>query len=127
MASPDIRRARLHHVNFFTTQFDTMIEWYGVVLGMKVNFCAPGLLAFLSNDEANHRLALTTVPTLVHDSEKRQNDRLHHVAFEYESFADLNAPYLRLRELGITPRACLDHQMTFSYYYEDPDGNYVEL
>jgi catechol-2,3-dioxygenase len=122
-----IRRARLHHINFLTTQLDRMIDWYGLVLGMRVEFLAPGLLAFLSNDEANHRLALTASPALVRDADKRRHDRLHHTAFEYESFDDLNATYLRLRDLGITPKACLDHQMTFSYYYEDPDGNYVEL
>ena len=123
----DIRRARIHHVNFLTTQLEAMIDWYGTVLGMRVQFHAAGLLAFLTNDEANHRLALTTTPTLLHDPGKRQHDRLHHTAFEYDSFEDLNATYLRLRDRGITPRACLDHQITFSYYYEDPDGNYVEL
>ena len=25
------------------------------------------------------------------------------------------------------PAFCLDHGMTFSYYYRDPDGNHVEL
>jgi catechol 2,3-dioxygenase-like lactoylglutathione lyase family enzyme len=118
---------RLHHINFLTTRFDQMIEWYGTVLGMKVQFAAPGLLAFLTNDDANHRLALIASPALRIDPEKRAHERLHHAAFEYRSFEELNATYVRLRDLGITPRACLDHQMTFSYYYEDPDGNFVEL
>ena len=52
---------------------------------------------------------------------------MHHSAFEYDSFEELNASYLRLKEAGITPALCLDHGMTFSYYYADPDGNNVEL
>ncbi len=52
---------------------------------------------------------------------------MHHSAFEYESFADLNASYLRLHEAGIEPDICIDHGMTLSYYYKDPDGNRVEL
>jgi catechol-2,3-dioxygenase len=52
---------------------------------------------------------------------------MHHSAFEYESFDELNSSYLRLKEAGITPALCLDHGMTFSYYYADPDGNNVEL
>ena len=52
---------------------------------------------------------------------------MHHSAFEYGSFDELNASYLRLKEAGITPALCLDHGMTFSYYYADPDGNNVEL
>ena len=52
---------------------------------------------------------------------------MHHSAFEYSSFEELNASYLRPKEAGITPALCLDHGMTFSYYYADPDGNNVEL
>ena len=52
---------------------------------------------------------------------------MHHSAFEFANFEELNGNYLRLRERGITPEICLDHGMTFSYYYKDPDGNHVEL
>lgn len=52
---------------------------------------------------------------------------MHHSAFEYSRFEELNASYLRLKAAGITPALCLDHGMTFSYYYADPDGNHVEL
>jgi catechol 2,3-dioxygenase len=34
---------------------------------------------------------------------------------------------VRLKGLGIEPHACLDHGMTTSFYYVDPDGNSVEL
>jgi catechol 2,3-dioxygenase len=63
----------------------------------------------------------------VDDPEKDTHTGLHHAAFEYASFEDLNTSYLRLREAGISPEFCLDHGPTFSYYYSDPDGNYVEL
>ena len=52
---------------------------------------------------------------------------MHHSAFEYGSFDELNSSYLRLKEAGIVPSFCLDHGMTFSYYYTDPDGNHIEL
>jgi catechol-2,3-dioxygenase len=35
--------------------------------------------------------------------------------------------YARLERAGIVPHACLDHGMTTSFYYADPDGNSVEL
>ena len=122
----DVRHAQLHHVNVFTTRLDEMTDWYGLVLGMEVVFASP-LGAWLTNDEANHRVALTALPSLELDRDKRMHARIHHTAFEYASFDDLNATYLRLRDSGIVPRACLDHGMTFSYYYADPDDNYVEL
>jgi len=30
-------------------------------------------------------------------------------------------------EAGIEPAFCLDHGMTISLYYKDPEGNFVEL
>ena len=33
----------------------------------------------------------------------------------------------RMRELGIKPHMSLDHGITTSFYYVDPDGNSVEL
>jgi catechol 2,3-dioxygenase len=123
----EVRYAQLHHVNFLTTRLVEMRDWYTKVLGLEVVFEFP-MGAWLTNDRANHRLALTALPGLTPDPEKRFHDRLHHSAFEFESFADLNETYLRLRdEEGIVPQACLDHGMTLSYYYADPDGNFVEL
>jgi hypothetical protein len=33
----------------------------------------------------------------------------------------------RLRQAGVEPAFCLDHGMTTSLYYRDPEGNFVEL
>ena len=52
---------------------------------------------------------------------------MHHSAFEYASFDDLMSSFERMREQGIMPAFCLDHGLTMSLYYRDPDGNFVEL
>jgi len=122
----DVRFAKFHHVNFFTTRLEEMRDWYHAVLGAEVTFEFP-MGCWMTNDEANHRIAPTAIPGLVDDPDKRIHTRLHHHAFEYGGFDDLNATFVRLREIGIVPKACLDHGMTFSYYYSDPDGNYLEL
>jgi 2-polyprenyl-6-methoxyphenol hydroxylase-like FAD-dependent oxidoreductase/catechol 2,3-dioxygenase-like lactoylglutathione lyase family enzyme len=115
-----------HHVNLKTTQLQEMIDFYGTLVGAEVVF-QDQAGAWLSNDEANHRIALLAFPNFVDDPEKDTRTGMHHSAFEYASFEDLNASYLRLKEAGITPALCLDHGMTLSYYYADPDGNHVEL
>ena len=117
---------QFHHVNLKTTRLQEMIDWYGAVVGAEVLF-RDDQGAWLSNDEANHRIALLAFPGFVDDPEKGTRTGMHHTAFEYGSFEDLNSSYLRLRDEGIEPPICLDHGMTFSYYYEDPDGNFVEL
>jgi catechol 2,3-dioxygenase len=52
---------------------------------------------------------------------------MHHLAFEYATLDDLLATYLRLKGEGIVPGGCLDHGLTTSFYYVDPDENCVEL
>jgi catechol-2,3-dioxygenase len=103
-----------------------MIDFYRTLVGAEVVF-QDQVGAWLSNDAANHRVALMAFPNFVEDPEKDTRTGMHHSAFEYGSFEDLNTSYLRLRDAGITPPLCLDHGMTLSYYYADPDGNNIEL
>jgi catechol-2,3-dioxygenase len=103
-----------------------MIDFYSELVGAEVIF-QDQVGAWLSNDVANHRVALLAFPNFVDDPDKDNHTGMHHSAFEYGSFDELNSSYVRLRDAGITPALCLDHGMTFSYYYADPDGNNVEL
>ena len=126
MGATTIPRPALHHVNLKTTRLQEMIDWYGLVVGIEVTHQFEGG-AWLTNDAANHRLALLSVPGLADDPEKLRHAGLHHTAYEYPSMNDLLDTYVRLKEHGIVPHACLDHGMTMSFYYVDPDGNSVEL
>jgi catechol-2,3-dioxygenase len=119
-------RPVLHHVNLKTTRLQAMIDWYGVVLGSEV-IHQNEVAAWLSNDDANHRMAFLAFPGFEDDPDKERHTGIHHTAHEFASFADLMATFARLRDAGITPDACLDHGMTTSLYYRDPDGNRVEL
>jgi catechol 2,3-dioxygenase len=44
---------------------------------------------WLSNDEANHRLAVVEISGLVADPERPRHQRLQHVAFAYSTLDDL--------------------------------------
>jgi len=115
-----------HHVNLKTTRKAEMIEWYQRVLEMDVVFDHPAG-AWLTNDSANHRIALLALPGLRPDPDRRFHDGMHHFAFEFGTFEELNSKYLRLLDERIEPSVCMDHGMTLSYYYADPDFNFVEL
>ena len=116
----------LHHVTMKTSRLDEMIKWYEFVVGAQVQFRDAGA-AWMTNDAANHRVAFLAVPGLSDDPEKTQHNGMHHSAFEYESFADLMESYDRMRKGGVEPAFCLDHGLTISLYYKDPEGNFVEL
>jgi catechol 2,3-dioxygenase len=99
-----------------------MIDWYAAVIGGKIIFQSgestkdnPIQIAYMSNDSAPFRIGFMGVPGL------------HHMAFEYDSFDDLMSSVARLKQLGIEPIVCLDHGLTVSLYYSDPDQNAVEL
>ena len=115
-----------HHINLKTTRLQEMIDWYGQVAGMEVSHQAP-VGAWLTNDAANHRIALLALPGYSDDPAKESHTGIHHTAFEFATFAELLDSYARLRELGIAPQFCLDHGLTTSMYYLDPDRNHVEL
>jgi len=126
MADAATIHPRFHHVNLKTTRLQEMIDWYSTLVGAEVVFQYE-MGAWLSNDDANHRIALLAFPNFADDAGRDDHTGMHHSAFEYNSFDDLNSSYERLCDAGITPAICLDHGMTFSYYYVDPDGNNVEL
>jgi catechol 2,3-dioxygenase len=126
MARAAVTTPVLHHVNLKTHRLREMIDWYSLVVGMQVTHQFPGG-AWMSNDGANHRLALLADPDWQDDLDKLQHTGLHHTAFEFPSMNDLLDAYVRLGAQGILPHGCLDHGMTMSFYYVDPDGNSVEL
>jgi catechol-2,3-dioxygenase len=111
-----------------------MLEWYGKVLGMTVNkrVAAPTgspfkTVAFASNDEVNHRLSFFETPGLPTDGERDHHARVQHIAFEYDTLDDLLGTYLRLKKLRIPLLWAADQFIQTAIYYEDPDGNIVEL
>lgn len=116
----------IHHVNLKTTRLAEMIDWYGQVAGLWANFRSPAF-AFLTNDGANHRLALIGAGGLSDDPDKVKHAGLHHTAFEFSTLPDLLRRYETLKSADIRPHFCVDHGLTMSFYYMDPDGNSVEL
>ena len=124
-ASP-VARPRLHHVQLKTIRLDEMVAWYSDLLGLIVCHRGSGA-AWLTNDEANHRIAIVSTPNLRDDPKRLGHTGLHHTAWEYASLDELLGVYTRLRDQGVLPHRTVNHGPITSFYYEDPDGNSVEL
>src|ERR1700722_8362034 len=95
MTGASTLKPAFHHFNLKTTRLQALIDWYSTVVGAEVTFQdATG--AWLTNDGANHRIALLAFPGFVDDPDKETRTGMHHSAFEYDAFEDLNTSYLRL-------------------------------
>jgi catechol 2,3-dioxygenase-like lactoylglutathione lyase family enzyme len=116
--------ARLHHINLKAYRFEEMRAFYTALIGIHPN-AEVGTFGWYTYDSANHRLALMHLPTIT--ERVPESAGMHHMAFEYDLLEDLMRTYLRLKKAGILPAWAQDHGMTTSFYYRDPDGNYVEL
>jgi catechol 2,3-dioxygenase-like lactoylglutathione lyase family enzyme len=119
-----ISPVKLAHVVFRSSRYAEVVAWYKTVLGAQIAF-ANEVLTFLSYDDEHHRVAVINEPNLA--TRKTGTAGLHHIAFTFASLADLMGTYVRLRDLQIRPVFVINHGPTTSLYYEDPDGNNVEL
>lgn len=125
----------LHHTGALTTRPDEMADWYAKVLGMRIvlrsdNSGGIGVKSiYTTNDDAHHRHGFQYPSGLLHDpAERKKYARIGHYAWEYESLSDLLESWERIKEEhGIEPHGCVDHGVSFAFYYHDPDGNVVEL
>ena len=127
MATPTTESLpKLHHITLQTNRLQELIDWYAVVVGTRVTHRA-GFGAWLTNDEANHRIAVVVPGTVQDRPGEPLFTGMRHVAFEFGTFDALMEHYARVRDQSIVPQFCIDHGPTISMYYQDPDGNVVEL
>ena len=115
---------KLAHVVRRTSRFKEMIRWHEIVFGAYPVY-ADDTIAFLTYDDEHHRFAIANIPGLPDQPELAAGT--DHVAFTHASLGDLLYTYERLKGEGIVPFWCINHGMTTSMYYKDPDGNRVEF
>ena len=112
------------HAVFATPNYEQMINWYSQVLNAHVVAGGP-MLSFLTFDEEHHRLAFINRPKLAARDAKHAG--VDHLAYTLPDIGTLLNTYARLKKLGILPVWPVNHGLTTSLYYQDPDGTRVEL
>lgn len=117
---------RLAHFVLQTNQLPVMREWYGKVLGARVVYENPAM-CFLTFDDEHHRVALFGPPGDVMTPRTPLTIGMAHSAFTFDNLGELIDKYIELKAAGIEPRVPVQHGVTTSMYYRDPDGNMVEL
>jgi catechol-2,3-dioxygenase len=110
----------VRHVGLSARDPDALAAFYRDVLGLKVvptETSALGVNAFLSSDPAE-------VPV---DLALFANPAYQHTAFEVRSLADLRSFHQRVTGRGVPVKMALNHGVSLSFYFEDPEGHMIEV
>jgi catechol-2,3-dioxygenase len=118
-------KPKFAHVVFQTGQLDTMRSWYCTLLDAHVVFEGQGL-SFITYDDEHHRVAFVQPPVPL-EAKTPVTAAVHHTAYTFPDLDALLERYSELKVQGVTPAVPIQHGVTTSLYYRDPDGNFVEL
>ncbi|WP_323675064.1 VOC family protein [Halorubellus sp. PRR65] len=111
------------HVHLKVRDVDRAVAFYTTVLALDVTE-RHGSFAFLSFGDRHHDVALQGVGA---DADPPgAGVGLYHTAFEVETGDALAVVYDRLQERGVST-APVDHGISKALYFDDPDGNGVEV
>jgi catechol 2,3-dioxygenase len=122
-----IHPRKVGHVVLKVRDLERAEQFYTEVLGFEVvtRLKRPRGV-FFSLGEQHHDIAVLEVPQDA-DLVKENQVGLHHVALQVGSFAELQECYRTLKANNVTITATIDHFITKSIYFIDPDGNGFEL
>lgn len=117
---------KLAHVVLKTSNFASMVSWYKAALGAHATYENPGM-AFLTYDREHHRIAIANLPDCRSPDNPMQASGLEHIAFTYATLRDMVTSYKQRKARHILPVWSVNHGTTTSMYYQDPDGNKIEV
>ena len=117
----------LQHANMFVRNAEASMKWYEDILGLHIYDFVPGRVAFMSADvEQSHEVALVQVGDDAPGPEKGRVG-LNHTGWQMESLDDLIELYHRLEEKKVDISRVSDHGISIGVYFDDPDGNGIEV
>ena len=115
------------HLVLNVSDVERSTKFYSDVVGFQVSRYRPnGTGAFLTCGVVHHNLALFKAPEGAQPAQKGQIG-LNHFAFKIANYNALQEAHGRLIEAGAAIDHIVDHGMTRSVYFLDPDGIMMEL
>jgi catechol 2,3-dioxygenase-like lactoylglutathione lyase family enzyme len=124
-----------------TSRFAALKDWYETVTDVKAFFVRNDAtqatwagaynIAFIrifSSHPYTQVLGIFEVPAIAGRADNQKGEPgMHHMQLRHEGLDHLFNRYEALRANGITPMRSFNHGPGTSFYYQDPDGNTVEL
>lgn len=115
------------HIVLNVTDVERSTRFYTDVVGFELARMRPDRSgAFLTCGVVHHNLALFKAPAGAQPAKKGQIG-LNHFAFQVDDYKALQAAHERLKAADAVIDHIVDHGMTRSVYFLDPDGLMMEL
>lgn len=123
--APD--QTRIGHVHLKVANLPRAIAFYQGVLGFECQQTFGEAAAFLSAGGYHHHIALNTWDSLGGPPAPKNHAGLYHTAFLYPDRPALASALRRVLDAGVTLTGAADHGVSEAVYFDDPDGNGIEL
>jgi catechol 2,3-dioxygenase len=126
MAEPIDPRTEIGHVHLKVSDLHRSIAFYRDVLGFELQQRMGDEAAFLSAGGYHHHIGLNTWQSKGGSPPPPGTTGLFHFAIRYPDRRALANALKRVLEAGI-PIGASDHGVSEAIYFEDPDGNGIEI
>ncbi len=118
-------KTKLGHAHLKVRDLDRAIDFYTRFLGLRLVERVGNAYAFLTGGDVHHEIALQNVGTNAPEP-PAHGTGLYHVAFEVPDRTSFARTYQALVDAGV-PVATVDHLISWAMYFDDPDGNGLEI
>ena len=118
---------QLGHLVMRVRDLDRSLDFYTRIMGLTIMERSPSGTVFMSaNTEKSHELAIRAMGL---DAPGPDSSRVGqaHMAWQMESFEDLQELYSRLKENNVRIQRIGDHGISLGVYFLDPDDNEIEV
>jgi len=123
-AKPDLT---IGHAHLRVSDLDRAIAFYGDVIGLDLKQRRGDSAAFMSAGGYHHHIGLNTWDSKGGTPPPKGHTGLFHVAFLYPDRPALARAVARAADHGVDIYGCADHGVSQAVYFDDADGNGIEL
>jgi catechol 2,3-dioxygenase len=118
---------KIGHIHLRVGDLDRAIAFYTEVMGFELQQIYGDQAAFLSAGGYHHHIALNTWESKGGHPAPAGHTGMYHVAFLYPTRVALANTLKNVLESGVELTGSADHGVSEALYFNDPDGNGVEI